>query len=452
MLNGLVTAKDVDNKYLYPQKELVEQKLYKYIYNSSYRNYTGFDQYATADSFLIDIFARLEKIMDHFYNSFNQKSRKDINVLFSSSWGAEFSFIPESEKEDNIGITLPQRVLLYAASNYFEWGEYEIISWNHWMRVVWNIVENGNVNDEESMIGAIRLIDEMAKYSHSLYEFIVENELTSIFAKEQMEEERDKINKIRGEKGEDWEIVILKAEGLAFFKGKISTLLKASRGDLDRFKDLLELCEKKIKTNDESLFKDYLTHIQVDNLPINCRISSFNDWKKLLTDNRASGAAVRFLESNLTVNTDKTDWPEWKGILIDDFEDLKSVEGRVSAYNRGNYGENDVFIYINSNITSARLLSKIRKTLIEQLIAKGFVKKDYPLYPGSNDCGNLWILHSFFTEEFKSHIYTCAYRPEYVSFLINAKSLYLRILQNGERKYFEKFDINEKSIETFLNC
>ncbi|MDL2208817.1 DUF262 domain-containing protein, partial [Parabacteroides sp. OttesenSCG-928-O15] len=209
IFNGLITAKDGNNKYLYTQDNVTKQDLYLYINKKEYQEYSNFNIYK--NKALLNIFTSFEKTMDNFYKFFKKEDmieEKDkIKRLFTSSWGNKFSFIPEYDKSDVDSITQPHRVLLYAISRYFEEGEYEEICFKRWIRIVWNIVENGGVIYGESMIGAARLIDELANHSHSIYEFIGENGLISDFAEKQMEEERDKINKIRGEKGEDWEII-----------------------------------------------------------------------------------------------------------------------------------------------------------------------------------------------------------------------------------------------------
>lgn len=61
------------------------------------------------------------------------------------------------------------------------------------MRVVWNLVANGNINSIESMIGSLRLIDELGLHSHEIYGFLASDEtIKSNVASEQQNEEREK--------------------------------------------------------------------------------------------------------------------------------------------------------------------------------------------------------------------------------------------------------------------
>src|SRR5690606_5808544 len=107
-----------------------------------------------------------------------------------------FSFIPEYEKKDEkyipTTLTQPQRVVFFAICCYFENGVYHESSFKQWMRVVWNIIENANIETIPAMIGAIRLIDNLADYSHEIYNHLKDRDISNDFAKEQMEEEKEK--------------------------------------------------------------------------------------------------------------------------------------------------------------------------------------------------------------------------------------------------------------------
>lgn len=187
---------------------------------------------------------RFKKTLDNFCSFVEQRKteqeKTQINQAFQAPWeDKSFNFIPcydESEPiEDYAGkricsiikITQPQRVVFYAICKFFEqgWDETENQSLDEWLRVVWNIVENANIETISAMSGCLRLVDELAKYSHDILNEIGRKAvpIKSTFAKEQVDEERLKARLIRAcpKWGED----IKKAEKHPLLKGHISFLL-----------------------------------------------------------------------------------------------------------------------------------------------------------------------------------------------------------------------------------
>ena len=152
---------------------------------------------------------------------------------------SQFQFIPEY-KEDNTITTLTQseRVFFHAISKYLQKGIFDVESFKQWMRVVWNIVENANINSIATMIGAIRLIDELGEHSHNIYEFLAskDSKIKSETAKEQVKEEIAKAKQILNgsprDDGKSWEKIIRDAEKYAFFKGAIRFLFQDAEGNV----------------------------------------------------------------------------------------------------------------------------------------------------------------------------------------------------------------------------
>lgn len=187
---------------------------------------------------------RFKKTLDHFCSFVEQRKTEQektrINQAFQAPWeDKSFNFIPcydESELiEDYAGkricsvmkITQPQRVVFHAICKFFEqgWDETENQSLDEWLRVVWNIVENANIETISAMSGCLRLVDELAEYSHDILNAIGRKAVSikSIFAKEQVDEECLKARLIRA--CPKWEEDIKKAEKHPLLKGHISFLL-----------------------------------------------------------------------------------------------------------------------------------------------------------------------------------------------------------------------------------
>ena len=75
-------------------------------------------------------------------------------------------------------ITQLQRVVFFAICKFFEIANNEEknieTNFKHWLRVVWNIVENANINGISQMIGCMRLIDILCKHSHDIYSYLAD--------------------------------------------------------------------------------------------------------------------------------------------------------------------------------------------------------------------------------------------------------------------------------------
>ena len=173
--------------------------------------------------------------MEHFHSFLSERENKrldDIQKEFLPIWNGQndFQFIPEYREGSITGITQPQRVVFHAICRYFEEGAYEEKSFKQWMRIVWNLVENGNVNSIEAMVGSLRLIDELSSHSHDIYSFLASDKQTkSNAASEQLNEEREKAKKIIEDI--NWESKIISSEKYAFFKGAIRFLFRDENGN-----------------------------------------------------------------------------------------------------------------------------------------------------------------------------------------------------------------------------
>lgn len=237
-----VTAKDKSGKLAYPQGKLIDplflNVIYryfcnKYILNSEtetsnidkdasfnilmregkYENFTVFKEFLNKD---VSITTDFEK----FFDSLTQNWRT-IEDEIKPAWNKkEWSFY-------NSGITQSERVVFLAITSYLESNEYSTKSFKEWMRVVWNIIENTDIADVRSMIGTMRLIQELSlkERSSDIYRllgdtnFIIESSSSKIA----LSEERKKASFIISDI--DWEKSFIEAESHPFFKGAVSFLI-----------------------------------------------------------------------------------------------------------------------------------------------------------------------------------------------------------------------------------
>lgn len=135
--------------------------------------------------------------------------------------------------------TYKQRVLFYAQSQYLMKNEQSDTEFfNHWMRVIRNIVQNATIDSASSFIGAITLVKELSEGCADIYNFLIEKEqLKSALAATQLKEERLKAFFIL--KSAEDRTLIFKLEDSHFFKGEIGFALetvevKTTEDALDR--------------------------------------------------------------------------------------------------------------------------------------------------------------------------------------------------------------------------
>jgi len=287
LLNCLITYEEKD-KYLYDEKLVEENKLFKYLYgdkgNDINVKYYGFDIYKMEESVIKTGITKLKTVLNRIETL---KDKDNINKLFQPNWedNSGFCFIPEYKANDNRDIpyipttlTQPQRVVFYAICRYFEKNNYDESNFKRWMRVVWNIIENANIETIPAMIGAMRLINDLAEYSHDIYNHLKGRNISNDFAKEQMEEEKEKARQIidnmefKDNNGKTWEEKIIEAEKYAFFKGAIRFLFRDVKGQYNwgkfdaRFKKAKEYFDKNgVKVEKKAILLRSL-------------ISYFNEW------------------------------------------------------------------------------------------------------------------------------------------------------------------------------
>ena len=233
--------------------------------------------------------ARTLSIFSKFYESINKNSYPAWKDDDESSI---------SEKICKGTVTNKIRVIFFAIASYPQ-TDFESDSFKHWMRVVWNIVENANLNG----VSELRLIHNLSeKISQiDIYEVLRTYEVKeNDFASEQVKEETAKAKQILDENRElrkyegkckkkdgsaynTWEDIIQKAEKYAFFKGAIRFLFtKEEIGD--DWNDFDTKWDNAKKYFDENGVKDFDKQYKSDSILLKALISSCSDdsfWKSL---------------------------------------------------------------------------------------------------------------------------------------------------------------------------
>ncbi|MDI3546233.1 MAG: hypothetical protein PWQ43_1537 [Rikenellaceae bacterium] len=425
LLNCLITYKEKKDKYLYTDKKLEdENKLFKYLYgdrgNDINVKYYGFDIYKTEKPVIKTGIIKLKTVLNRLETL---KDKDNINKFFQPNWdeNSGFCFIPEYKSNNNkeyipTTLTQPQRVVFYAICCYFEKDNYDELNFKRWMRVVWNIVENANIESIPAMIGAMRLIDKLAEYSHDIYNHLNERDISNDFAKEQMEEEKEKAKKIvddiefNNNKGKTWEEKIIEAEEYAFFKGAIRFLLRDEEGkyNWDKFDARFEKAQKYFDKN--GVKEEY----KKDAILLRVLISYFNNidqFKGQIFDNNATSWKSILINGNLIVPLNKffeiddtlsIDLKSFNSNITDkDKEQLRYFQNDLcktpiithfsekSSLHWRYYGKYSVFPYNAKSQREIFVLADKRNEVLSDLEKKGIIEvdgwqkvNDLPFYKG----------------------------------------------------------------------
>lgn len=424
LLNCLITYKVEKDKYLYDEiLVLVEKnKLFKYLYgdrgNDTNVKYYGFDIYKTEEPVIKTGIIKLKTVLNRLETL---KDKDNINKLFQPNWdeNSGFCFIPEYKSNNNkeyipTTLTQPQRVVFYAICCYFEKDNYDELNFKRWMRVVWNIVENANIESIPAMIGAMRLIDKLAEYSHDIYNHLNERDISNDFAKEQMEEEKEKAKKIvddiefNNNKGKTWEEKIIEAEEYAFFKGAIRFLLRDEEGkyNWDKFDARFEKAQKYFDKNGvkEEYKKDaILLRVLVSNFNNFAQFSAIiydnnaTSWKSILINDKLIDPLNKFFEIDDALSIDLESFNSniegdeklryfqndlCKTPIITHFSEKSSLHWRY-------YGKYSVFPYNAKSQRKIFVLADKRNEVLSDLEKKGIIEvdgwqkvNDLPFYKG----------------------------------------------------------------------
>lgn len=228
--------------------------------------YFGFDSaYAQVLKNEQKLLSRLADTLNNFQAFYNSQKSQDAfdKRIFQPPWGDDFRFVPAYDSNELhydfagnqirkiIKITQPHRVVFHAVCKFFEqgWGNGDVDALKNWMRVVWNIVENADINTVSGMVGCLKLIDELSLHSHNILIWLSDPdiEITSHFAEDQVDEEKMKAQKLMQDN--QWETFILRAEKMVWLKGRVLVLFHDGKDtSLEQFKGRLELLEALFRT------------------------------------------------------------------------------------------------------------------------------------------------------------------------------------------------------------
>lgn len=176
-----------------------------------YSGFSLFERNLTKDS-LENLLTLLDQISAHY---------DDIIEVSQPCWAdssAKFDVLKSK-------LTLQERTVFCALIMYLIKKNFDKTALKTWLHVVWNIVENADIDSWSVATGVIQLIMELVEHSDDIYGLLADYSsiINSSQSKETIAEERKKAKLIRN--NPDWADVLLQAESHPFFKGSVSFLI-----------------------------------------------------------------------------------------------------------------------------------------------------------------------------------------------------------------------------------
>ncbi len=175
--------------------------------------------------------ANLDK--DRVFAAFPQRhqTEKDFDFLLPSYQEGELEDFRGNKINNITSITLAQRVVFYAICIYLAKEDFNEKTFKHWIRVVWNIVDNTNEGSSISgFVSTLRLIRNISEGCLNIYEFLREYYLTA--TEDQLREEAIKAQQILVNEGIGLNL-IEEAENTLFFDGAIRFLYTNEHSEVD---------------------------------------------------------------------------------------------------------------------------------------------------------------------------------------------------------------------------
>ncbi|MBQ3546538.1 MAG: DUF262 domain-containing protein [Lachnospiraceae bacterium] len=216
--------------------------------------------------------------------------------------------IKDAEKFDLLkgNYKFEERVAFSAVVLYLINQDYNAKAFEKWMHVVWNIIENANIDSARVMVGVMQLILELVPYSNDIYSMLANDdiEIKSSQSSVTMKEERLKAKLILSD--ESWRSHLLKAEAHSYFKGSISFLIPDDE-DIEKFKHNYQMATVFFDNN--GICQKYRDNSHIFLRALLSRYSSLSQIKYHITDVKEKENALKnMLSSDLVVREAIKEW------------------------------------------------------------------------------------------------------------------------------------------------
>jgi uncharacterized protein YeeX (DUF496 family) len=339
--NQTISLKEVDKKYLtfIENISLCFWSEHKDISKDEKDNFSIFKSYKNIYSSDSDYLNQITKIFDALIT--DEDAGKNYFENFLKLKSNPNTKRPTTDYDDLL--------LFYAVSQFFIYcgdvNDTNRETYNKWIRVCKNLINNSRIEDHELFYKALRSIKDLTTHIQDFYKYLsLPDTKIAFFQQDQCEEEKIKAKLIFEDKSNKWRKAIEKIEKHFYFKGQIGFILnfaKTENGyDIDEFLDYSEKLDKlfglEFRDKDDCLFQralltfgDYLVpisgHYTFCKFENNLR-AKMDNWRKVFNDNTRSGYLKQLLDS-IRVNTIKDDLQkivhnfqennnDWKSLFI----------------------------------------------------------------------------------------------------------------------------------------
>lgn len=158
-------------------------------------------------------------------------------------------------------ISLPERIRFYAYIKFLIQNPKDYSGLHQWMRVVYNLTENTQLNSAEETEKAIKSIENLASNCKNILNYLIsDNCKIDFYLGRQIQEERIKANLIN--LSDEWKNAIENTEKHPYFAGQICFILEFS-GILN-FYELHEHCNWNKETNN-SFYNEFINYASKSN-------------------------------------------------------------------------------------------------------------------------------------------------------------------------------------------
>lgn len=172
-----------------------------------------------------DAFVYLVECLDRYSQNNYTDLKSDID-LWKYCVDTQFKDIIQNKKTE-----WQNRAVFYAQTTYLSNTYFDKNSFNDWIRVVRNIVENSTIDSAGTFISAVNLIHELSNGCSNIYEYLSTNTVNAGHAELQVKEEIEKAKIII--ENLNTKQVIHDTEDTNFCKGRIDFALYCTDYDID---------------------------------------------------------------------------------------------------------------------------------------------------------------------------------------------------------------------------
>lgn len=278
----------VSTKDILSDRDMRQDKTLRHIYTEAENRkeaneYLGFQEFKQLIDGHPEYIVTLDKVLDVFYEYDYKDAKKTIYEMMVPSWEKDYP-----EKGDDFycntasKMTQTKLIVFGAVIEFIEaYKMFDVNTFRQWMRVVWNVVENTNIDSLTPVSSLIRKLSAVVRYTArrseegiTFYEALSQWKDANSDERENraLLEEIEKAKRISKE--ENWLIAFVEAERHPFFKGMVLFFYKEGMS-LAEYKHRYEFAKDMF---DESGISETY---KKKHLLIRAIVSQFTTWNEL---------------------------------------------------------------------------------------------------------------------------------------------------------------------------